>query len=136
MARFARRARVVYGDVYDLPPGLGRFDVVIVGAVLEHLIDPLSALRSLARVAADLFVINTDYFDTPSPVALFKGSVDRPADTFSFWVYSIAIYDEYMEIMGFERVRAHKAAFAGTRPAPGAPRPQLDRVALVYRLVK
>ena len=32
-------ARVYYGNVYDLPLSLGRFDVAIVGSVLEHLSD-------------------------------------------------------------------------------------------------
>ena len=126
-------ARAAYGDVYDLPSGIGRFDVVILGAIIEHLIDPLSALRSVAAVTDDLVVINTDYFDTPAPVALFTGSAERPANSYTFWVYSIALYDAYMRILGFERTTALKAAFAGTRPAPGAPRPLLDRVALVYR---
>ena len=127
------QARMVYGDVYRLPAWIGRFDVVILGAILEHLIDPLSALRSVADVTDDLLVINTDYFDTEGPAAYFVGRADAPANSFTFWVYSIAIYDEYMKIMGFERVTAHKDTFAGTRPAPDAPRPMLPRVALVYR---
>ena len=130
------RAKMVYGDVYRLPPWIGRFDVVILGAIVEHLLDPLSALRAVAAVTDDLLVINTDYFDTEAPVALFVGSADRPANSFTFWVYSIALYDEYMRILGFERVTAHKAAFAGTRAAPDAPRPMLQRVALVYRRVR
>ena len=127
------KAKMVYGDVYRLPPWVGRFDVIILGAIVEHLLDPLSALRSVAAVTDDLLVINTDYFDTEAPAALFVGSADRPADSFTFWVYSIALYDAYMRILGFERTTAHKAAFAGTRPTPDAPRPMLDRVALVYR---
>ena len=45
------KAKVVYGDVYALPEAIGQFDVVIVGAILEHLADPLRALASIARHA-------------------------------------------------------------------------------------
>lgn len=127
------RARVVYGDVYAPPAAIGTFDVVILGAILEHLVDPLSALRSIARLADDLLVINTDYFDSPERVAVFKGRADLPEANYIFWTYSIALYHEYMAIMGFEPLAVHKDMFAGTRPAVDAPRPMVERVALVYR---
>ena len=129
------KSRVVarYGDVYHLPADLGRFDVVLLGAILEHLIDPLSALREAARVTDDLLVINTDYFDAAIPAAAFNGRASLPDHSFTFWTYSIALYDEYMAIMGFTKIAERKDSFAGTRPAPGEPRPMLDRVALVYQ---
>ena len=127
------RAKAFYGDVYDLPAGLGTFDVIIVGAILEHLADPLKALYSLSRHAGDFIIINTDYIDSPDPVAMFNGRADRPTNSFTFWTYSIALYDEYMKIMGFRRVAAHKDKFAGTPSVAGAARPLLERVALVYR---
>jgi methionine biosynthesis protein MetW len=36
--------RVIEGDVEDVPPGLGRFDCLVAADVLEHLVDPWSAL--------------------------------------------------------------------------------------------
>ena len=124
-----------YGDVYNLPSDLGRFDVVLLGAILEHLVDPLSALREVAKVTDDILVINTDYLDTPMPLASFNGRADRPENSFVFWTYSIAIYDEYMGIMGFKKFRERKDKFLATRPSPNEPRPLLDRVALVYKRV-
>ena len=127
------RCKAFYGDIYDLPAEqLGSFDVVILGAVLEHLVDPLSAINSVSRLATKTIVINTDYADHPAPLAFFKGRADLPGADYIFWTYTIALYDEYMKILGFEPVAQRKSAFAGTRPAPGAPRPMLDRVALVY----
>ncbi len=32
--KLGSRARAIYGDVYDLPDGIGTFDVVILGAIL------------------------------------------------------------------------------------------------------
>ena len=127
------KAKAVYGDIYHPASDMGRFDVVIVGAVLEHLIDPLSALFALSRHAADTIVINTDYIDSEEHVARFNGRAHIPHHTFTFWTYSLPLYDEYMKIMGFELVRHHKDVFAGVRPSPGAPRPMLPRAALVYQ---
>jgi 2-polyprenyl-3-methyl-5-hydroxy-6-metoxy-1,4-benzoquinol methylase len=36
--------KVYYGDLYELPADLGQFDVVVIGQVLIHLKDPISAL--------------------------------------------------------------------------------------------
>jgi predicted RNA methylase len=36
--------RVVVGDVQDVPSDLGRFDCLVAADVLEHLVDPWSAL--------------------------------------------------------------------------------------------
>src|SRR5215208_6836094 len=40
------KAEVYYGNVYQLPVDLGEFDIAIVGSVLEHLSDPITALAS------------------------------------------------------------------------------------------
>ena len=132
---YGSKVKARYGDVYDPPPDIGRFDIVLLGAILEHLIDPLSALRAIAALTDDLVVINTTYFDTPMPVAAFNGRADLPDSSFIFWTYSIALYNEYMSIMGFKNIGEHKHHFAATRPSPDAPRPMLDRVALVYKRV-
>jgi 2-polyprenyl-3-methyl-5-hydroxy-6-metoxy-1,4-benzoquinol methylase len=42
--------RVVVGDVEDVPPDLGRFDCLVAADVLEHLVDPWSALAAYARL--------------------------------------------------------------------------------------
>ena len=128
--------KAFYGNIYDMPTALGAFDVVILGAILEHLIDPLSAIFSISRLAKKTIVINTDYLENPTPLALFNGRADRPEASFIFWTYTISLYDEYMKILGFRPVAHRKAQFAGTRPTPDAPRPMLDRVALVYERIE
>jgi methionine biosynthesis protein MetW len=42
--------RVVVGDVEEVPPDLGRFDCLVAADVLEHLVDPWSALRAYAEL--------------------------------------------------------------------------------------
>lgn len=126
------KVKAVYGDVYLMPSSIGEFDVIILGAILEHLVDPLSAMYSVSRHARGIIVINTDYLDVPGMLAHFNGRNDRPDNSFVFWTYSISLYDEYMRIMGFERLAVHKGKFLGMR-GPTGERPELERVALVYQ---
>ena len=53
-------------DIYDLPYEDGHFDVVFTSAVIEHLSDPVGALRSLRRVLKPgglAAIIRTDWGD-------------------------------------------------------------------------
>ena len=78
-------ARAFYGDVYDIPAALGRFDVVIVGAILEHLSDQIRALASISRVAEKTIVINTGVLKTDEPIAHFMGDSAKPQIDYVFW---------------------------------------------------
>jgi FkbM family methyltransferase len=54
---FNSRNKVAYGDIYRLPPGLGRFDVSVFGAILLHLSDPFKAIQEVAAVTRGAIVI-------------------------------------------------------------------------------
>jgi SAM-dependent methyltransferase len=101
---YRSRARAVYGDIYSLPPSLGMFDVVIFCAVLEHMADPVRAIASVARHAADRMVLGVWIPDETqqSPIAWFLGSADRADDNGVFWAYSIPVYREILAMLGFE----------------------------------
>jgi len=129
------RAKVLYGDVYDLPPGIGRFDVVILGAILEHLGDPVRAIGSMSKVAARHLVINTDYIEGDAPMARFNGDVSRPASSYIFWTYAIETYAKILAICGFEIERVHKDTFLGTPGEAGGRRPDMARAAIVARRI-
>lgn len=129
------RAKALYGDVYDLPAGIGRFDVVILGAILEHLGDPVRAIGSMSKVADRYIVINTDYIDSDRPIARFNGDAARPASSYIFWTYSIETYARILAICGFEIERVHKDTFLGTPGVIGEKRPEMPRAAIVARRV-
>jgi SAM-dependent methyltransferase len=94
-------AEVFYGDIYNLPPALGQFDVAIVGAVLEHLSDPISALASITRLTKETVVVVTPLLETEEPIARFEGSANHPENDFTWWIYSIGIYQEVFKMLGF-----------------------------------
>ena len=95
------RAEVFYGNVYDLPPALGQFDVVIVGAVLEHLNDQVSALASIARLTKETMVVVTPLLETEEPIARFEPVAGNPDYDFTWWRYSVGVYREVFAMLGF-----------------------------------
>lgn len=54
---FGSNARVVYGTVYDLPPGIGSVDIATFGSVLLHLRDPFLALQNAAALARESIIV-------------------------------------------------------------------------------
>ena len=95
-------AKVFYGDVYDLPVELGRFDIAIVGSVLEHLNDQVSALASIARLVRETIVIVSPLIQSDEPIARFEGSSDHPENDFTWWTYSTGLYREVLKMLGFQ----------------------------------
>jgi SAM-dependent methyltransferase len=105
------KAQVFYGDIYDLPPELGEFDVAIIGSVLEHLSDPITALASVARLTKERMVIVTPLLETDEPIARFEGKASNPDADFTWWTYSPGVYREALGMLGFEIERIKKAAY-------------------------
>ena len=95
------RAEVFYGDIFRLPPALGQFDVAIVGAVLEHLNDQITALASVARLTKETIVIVTPVLPTEERIARLEPTSDNPDYDFTWWRYSVGAYREILKILGF-----------------------------------
>jgi len=105
------KAEVFYGNVYDLPPALGEFDIAIVGSVLEHLSDPISALASIARLTKERIVVVTPLLDTEEPIARFEGRANHPEADFTWWRYSLGVYREVFGMLGFDIERVSRGKY-------------------------
>lgn len=105
------KADVFYGDIYKLPPELGEFDIAIVGSVLEHLSDPISALGSIARLTKDRIIVVTPLLETDERIARFEGSANQPEADFTWWTYSVGVYREVFGMLGFEIERISRATY-------------------------
>jgi SAM-dependent methyltransferase len=68
------RAKCYYGDVYNLPDELGEFDIVLIGAMLCHLRDPVSALTSITRRCRHQLVITEGIVENKTPFMTFIGN--------------------------------------------------------------
>jgi SAM-dependent methyltransferase len=108
---YGSRAEVFYGDVYDLPPALGPFDVSIVGSLLEHLSDPVTALASIARLTKETIVVVTPLLDTEERIARFEPTADNPAYDFTWWTYSLGLYREVFGVLGFRLAHVTRAVY-------------------------
>jgi SAM-dependent methyltransferase len=104
-------AQVCYGNVYAMPTELGQFDVVIVGAVFEHLSDQITALASIARLTKETLVLVTPLIQTDERIARFEPTADRPEDDYTWWTYSVGLYREVLAILGFRIERISYANY-------------------------
>jgi len=105
------RAKMIYGDVYDITLAVGKFDIVMVCSILEHLADPIRALASIARIAASELVITTPVIETEDKIARFEGDAGRPEIDYVWWTYSIGIYNHVLNMLGFDIVSITKGRY-------------------------
>jgi SAM-dependent methyltransferase len=105
------RAEVYYGNIYDLPRDLGQYDVVLVGSVLEHLSDQVTALASIARLTTETIVLVSPVLKTEERIARFEASASNPDYDFTWWIYSIGVYREVLAMLGFRIARITHAQY-------------------------
>lgn len=98
---YGSKAKMFYGDIYDLPKDLGMFDVTIVASVLEHLRDQISAMGSVARLTKSTMIIVSSVMESEDRAALFVGDATKPENNYSWWVYTLGVYREVLSMLGF-----------------------------------
>lgn len=101
--KYRSRVEVVYAPLRDLPCWERRFDVVIAGAIVEHLADPVSAIAALARLANEALVLAfTDVADSDELLMRpMTDWTDRALDH-GWWMLSRGLYRRLFENLGFE----------------------------------
>jgi SAM-dependent methyltransferase len=105
------RAEVAYGSVYDMPIQLGEYDVVIVGSVVEHLSDQITALGSISRLTKETLVLITPLVESDEPVAHFAARAATPEHDFTWWIYSVGVYREVLGMLGFRIERITRGEY-------------------------
>lgn len=71
------RARIAYGDIYDLPDDLGTFDVAFFGSILLHLRDPFRALEQAALRTTDRLIVTDMLYADLVPASGLLGLAGR-----------------------------------------------------------
>jgi len=105
------KAEVYYGNIYDLPAELGRFDIALVGSVLEHLSDQITALASIARRTKETIVLVSPLLQTDERIARFEALANNPAADFTWWTYSLGVYREVFAMLGFSIARVSSGQY-------------------------
>jgi tRNA (mo5U34)-methyltransferase len=93
-------------DVMDLSPDIeGVFDVVLFLGVLYHLRHPLLALESVARVAGDLLILETevDLLGLTQPAMAFYAGTELNNDPTNWWAPNPAALLAMLSDVGFAR---------------------------------
>ena len=99
-------AQVHYGSAYDLPAGLGRFDVSVMASILLHTRDPLRILEGCARLTdRTLVIVERSWPElTGGPVTRLAPSRDNAVwDT--WWGFSPEFFVAYCGVLGFTKTR-------------------------------
>ena len=106
------KAKVHYGDVYDLPLELGNFDIVFMGMILPHLRDPFQAIYSASRLASEYLVVTNpgrkprwldNLFGRKRFQAKFIPSKDNN-NSDVWWALSNTCIERMLETIGFNVV--------------------------------
>jgi SAM-dependent methyltransferase len=121
--QYAHRAKhstasFVYGDIFRLYRSVpSPVDIVLAGAIMEHLNDQVTAIASMARVAREWIVIAfTPMLDTDELLVKPLLPMTEPAHNITWWAYSRGLYSRIFENVGFELIEV-KAASAYFEPA-------------------
>jgi SAM-dependent methyltransferase len=100
-AALKSKARVHYGDAYNLPASLGQFDVAVMGSVLLHCRDPLRIVEQCGKIAPMLII--TDMFHPElegSPICRLAPTPQKFLwDT--WWHFSTQFFTQFLGVMGF-----------------------------------
>jgi hypothetical protein len=92
-------AQVVYGNIYDLPSGIGLVDIATFGSILLHLRDPFLALANAARFVRETIIVTDCFHGIPSenvlmgrpPVAPRLSYLERAARKLTRLTYGTSV---------------------------------------------
>ena len=98
-----------YSSIYDLGPeklGTSDFDLVFIGDVLLHTLNPLQALAAVVPLCAGTFVLSQFVPETADdrPAMLYVGGPDPTTDDISWWWPNQACLVELLRKLGFREV--------------------------------
>ena len=96
------KAKVYYGDIYNIPEQLGPFDVVMFGMVLPHLRDPFFALQSASRLSREWIIITQQAMNKSEPVMLFMPDCETRSDPITWWLMSDDCISRMLGVLGFK----------------------------------
>jgi SAM-dependent methyltransferase len=95
------RAKVYYGDVYNLPAALGEFDIAVMAAVLLHCRDPLRIIEQCAKRAKSLIIVDKFHPDLEgAPVCRLAPTAENFV-WHTWWHFSTQFFIQFLAVMGF-----------------------------------
>jgi O-methyltransferase len=105
-AAFRSKANVFYGDVYNLPAALGKFDVAVMAAVLLHCRDPLRIVEECGKLANTLVIVDKFYPDLDGAPLCRLAPTPENFLWHTWWHFSTQFFTQFLAVMGFARSEA------------------------------
>lgn len=119
------QVEVVYESADKLHSWDRRFDVVLAGAIIEHLADPVSAIGGMARLANEAVIIAfTDVHDSEELIMRANGDWSNPVWDYEWWTLSRGLYRRVFENLGFAIEIVSSTALANPHPFNNLSGPQ------------
>jgi len=101
--RYKSNVEMVYSPLTRLPYWDRKFDVVIAGAIVEHLSDPVTAIANIANLAKEAAIIAfTPTIDDKRQFMKTANEWAEPEHCFTFWTLSRGLYRRIFGNMGFD----------------------------------
>lgn len=97
------RSKAVYGNIYQLPPDLGKFDISIFGCILQHLSNPFAALREAAAITDKAIIVTESLnlsVDFESSLLTFNPT-HRPDNLVDWWGLTPGAIVRMLKVLGF-----------------------------------
>jgi SAM-dependent methyltransferase len=103
--QYQSRVEMIYAPLADFRYWDRQFDVVIAGAILEHLSDPVGTLGMLARLAKEAVIIAfTPIEDTDDMLMRPITDLSNPTNYYTWWSLSRGLYRCIFRNVGFPYV--------------------------------
>jgi SAM-dependent methyltransferase len=98
---YRSKARVHYGDVYNLPDALGKFDIAVMASVLLHCRDPLRIINQCAKRANALIIVDKFYPELEGSPICRLAPTPQNFLWHTWWHFSPQFFIQFLAVMGF-----------------------------------
>ncbi len=95
------KAKIYYGNVYNLPAALGEFDIAVMGSVLLHCRDPLRIVEQCGKVARSLIIIDMFHPDLEGAPVCRLAPTPQNFLWHTWWHFSTQFFTQFLAVMGF-----------------------------------
>lgn len=100
--KYSSKVEVIYESISSLPRWGRKFDVVIAGAIIEHISDPVPAIGNMAMLANDAIVIAfTPVEQTDNLLMMAANDWANQNYDYTFWTLSRGLYAKVLDNLGF-----------------------------------
>ena len=100
-AALQSKAKVYYGDAYNLPAAIGQFDIAVMGAVLLHCSNPLRIVEQCGKRAKSLIIVDKFHPDLEGAPVCRLAPTPENFLWHTWWHFSTQFFTQFLAVMGF-----------------------------------